>query len=40
MIHSFQESNGAVGLRPLAKLPALTKFLSEVEKEGLLDTFW
>ena len=36
----YQDTSGSVGLKPLAKLPALSKLLIELEKESLLDLFW
>ena len=39
-VSTLQEGNGTVGYRVLAKLPAMPKFLAEVEAAGLLDTFW
>jgi hypothetical protein len=36
----FQDTNGSVGPRVLAKLPALPKLLRQLETEGLLESFW
>jgi len=37
----LQETNGTIGLKPLAKLPVLPKLLTLLEKDAdLLESFW